>query len=260
VTQSASPEEKWWRDNLLGHHPGLRLGHGVLKHVPSDPRCKLCAGPFAGVGGLLMRVAGKGPWPKNPKYCAACFRNMEKNAGGAEIGCSLLFADVRDSTGIAEQTSASEFRSIMSRFYETAARVLADNDAIVDKFIGDEVFAIFVPALAGARHSARAVAAARELSRTLISRDAGGTLPVGIGVHSGIAFVGTVGAEPHLELTAMGDNVNVAARLASAAAGSEILVSAQAADAARLETSGLERRDLSLKGKSGVTPVFVISA
>ncbi|MDQ6794319.1 MAG: hypothetical protein M3067_05805 [Chloroflexota bacterium] len=82
-------------------------------------------------------------------------------------------------------------------------------------------------------------------------------IPVGIGAHTGIAFVGIVGAAPTTELTALGDVVNTAARLASAAGAGEVLVTAAAATAAVLDTERLERRHLELKGKREATDVFV---
>lgn len=132
-------DERWWRDNLAGRHRGLRLGRTLFRRLPHEPRCKLCAAPFAGPGSLLMRPIGKVPWPRNPKYCASCFHNMERWRGGTELECSLLFADVRGSTAMAEQMRPSEMRALMDRFYTTASRVLVDHDAIVDKFVGDEV-------------------------------------------------------------------------------------------------------------------------
>lgn len=85
-------------------------------------------------------------------------------------------------------------------------------------------------------------------------------VPIGAGVHTGLAFVGSIGTGPHVELTAMGDRVNVAARLGSAAGAGEILVTEEAARAARLDVRELERRDLELKGKSTVTTVHVLRA
>ena len=72
--------------------------------------------------------------------------------------------------------------------------------------------------------------------------------------------MGAVGEAPHTELTALGDVVNTAARLASAAAAGEILVSREAADAAGLELGSLEQRSLELKGKSAPTDVVVVTA
>jgi adenylate cyclase len=248
-----------WKDVLAGTHPQFRLGRRLFKHLPTEPRCKLCAAPFRGVASPFMRLIGKGPWPKNPKYCGSCFKQLTQHHGGAEIQCSLLFADVRGSTRLAEAMRPAEFRDLMERFFDTAARVLVDYDAIVDKFVGDEVIGIFVPALTGELHAAHAIQAARALMR--VTGNAGGTpwAPIGAGIQTGIAFVGSIGSGAHVELTAMGDPVNVAARLASAAGAGEILVTIEAAQAAGLDDAGLERRDLQLKGKSNPTSVLVLT-
>ena len=79
-------------------------------------------------------------------------------------------------------------------------------------------------------------------------------------MHTGVAYIGSVGEPPVTDLTALGDVVNTTARLASAAAAGEILITQAAATASGFDTSGLERRDLELKGKRDTTPVFVVSA
>ena len=84
------------------------------------------------------------PVAKNPKYCEGCFRTLQANHGGAEVDCSLLFADVRGSTSLAERMSPAEFRALMGRFYHVALAALIDFNAIVDKFVGDEVIGIMV--------------------------------------------------------------------------------------------------------------------
>jgi adenylate cyclase len=248
-----------WKDVLAGTHPQFRLGRRLFKHLPTQPRCKLCAAPFRGPASHFMRLIGKGPWPKNPKYCGSCFKQMTEHHGGAEIECSLLFADVRGSTPLAEGMRPVEFRGLMERFFDTAAVVLVDHDAIVDKFVGDEVIGIFVPALTGQEHAARAIQAARSLMTATGNDGTAPWVPIGAGVHTGVAFVGSIGSGPHVELTAMGDPVNVAARLASAAGAGEILVTTDAAEAARLDGTGIERRDLALKGKSSLTSVLVLT-
>jgi adenylate cyclase len=207
-----------------------------------------------------MRLIGKGPWPNNPKYCGSCLKQLTEHHGGAEVDCSLLFADVRGSTRLAEGMRPAEFRGLMERFFDIAAEVLVEHDAIVDKFVGDEVIGIFVPALAGGLHAAAAIQAARALMDRTGNAGANPSIPIGAGVHTGIAFVGSIGSGPHVELTAMGDTVNVAARLASAAGAGEILVTAEAASAARFDDIELERRELALKGKLRPTSVIVITA
>jgi adenylate cyclase len=208
-----------------------------------------------------MSLTGHAPWPKNPKYCSGCFRTLREKHGGAEIECSLLFADVRGSTSMAETMTPFQFRSLMGRYYDGASEVLFRHNAIVDKFVGDEVIAIFVPAFAGARHAAVAVEAARDLMRaTGQGSSSGPWVPIGIGIDTGIAFVGSVGEGMDAELTAMGDVVNVTSRLASEASAGEILVERRSAEAAGLPTTRMEARVLELKGKSNPTEVIVVPA
>lgn len=207
-----------------------------------------------------MRFLGHARWTKNPKYCTGCFGMLRRNHGGAEVECSLLFADVRGSTALAESTSPREFNRLMGRFYDTATDVLVDHDGIIDKFVGDEIIGIFVPALASRHHAARAVDAARTLlTATGFGTMSGPWVPIGIGVNTGVAYVGSVGDGSDTEMTAMGDIVNVTARLSSVAGAGEILVTAAAAAASGLPTD-LPRRSLQLKGKSQGTDVVVVTA
>ena len=100
--------------------------------------------------------------------------------------------------------------------------------------------------------------AAQDLLRATGHADPGGPwVPVGAGVHAGLAWFGVVGEESHNELTAVGDTVNVAARLASLAQAGEVLVSADAAASSDLDP-GLERRSLDLKGKELATEVVSV--
>ena len=77
----------------------------------------------------------------------------------------MLFADIRGSTTLAETMRAADFRSLLDRFYATASDVLIEHEAIVDKFVGDEVIGIFIPALAGGNHARQAVDASLDLLR-----------------------------------------------------------------------------------------------
>ena len=245
---------------LSGETPSfVYRGRRMLAMLPSAPRCKLCAAPFSAPFGPFMRMLGKGRWPKNPKYCRACFSDLVHYRAGAEVNCTLLFADVRGSTSIAETLRPTEFTALMNDFFETASRILVEHDAIVDKFVGDEVIGIFVPAITAGRHAAGAIAA----GRALLAATAPGREPrfaIGIGVNTGVAYVGAVGDGEHVELTAMGDPVNVAARLASSAGPTELLLTESTAREASLETAGLEQRTLELKGKSESTRVYVLHA
>src|SRR5207248_10959617 len=126
-----------------------------------------------------------------------------KYPGGAEVEISVLFADVRGSTAIAERMPPQEFSRLMARFYGAAAAVIDEWDGIVDKFVGDGAVALFIPGFAGSDHAADAVAAARRLLE-----ETGGWVPVGTGVHTGTSFVGSVGEGDVRDFTALGDTVN----------------------------------------------------
>jgi adenylate cyclase len=242
---------------LVSPSPFRRIRR-IHSRIPSAPRCKLCAAPFGGIGSVFMPLLGHGHWAKNPKYCSGCFGMLRKNHGGAEIECSLLFADVRGSTSMAEDMQPKDFNRLMGRFFDTASAVLVNHDAVVDKFVGDEIIGIFVPSMAGETHATRAVDAARALLTATGHGEVGGPwIPVGAGVNTGTAYVGSIGEGPDTELTAMGDVVNTTARLASAAGAGEVLVTAAAAQAAHL-SSELEHRLLALKGKSQPTDVVVL--
>jgi adenylate cyclase len=246
-------DEAFWHDFLTRGHSMERKVRGLFRRIPASPRCAMCAAPFHGVGAPLMRIVGRRPSSRNPSMCSSCFAFMTEHHGGAEIECSFLFADIRGSTTMAEQMSATAFRSLLDRFYAVAATTVFEHDGSVDKFVGDELVAMFFPLLSGDDHAAAAIRAAQALLRATGHGDVEGPwVPLGAGVHTGLAWVGAVGDAQHTELTALGDTVNTTARLAAAAAAGEILVSIDAARAAGLD-GDLDRRALELKGKRDPT-------
>jgi adenylate cyclase len=176
------------------------------------------------------------------------------------VEATFLFADVRGSTALAERVGANEFRRLMARFYAEAAAAVDARNGIVDKFAGDELIALFIPGFAGVDHASDALAAARELLVRTGHEGGSPWLPVGAGIHTGPAYIGTVGEEEALDFTALGDSVNTTARLASSAAAGEILVTAEAASAAGLKTEGRESRVLELRGRSEHVKAWVLAA
>ena len=255
----ATPQEEW-SAFLGGTHPHLQ-DRSPLRFIPSSPRCKLCEAPFRAPGALLLRRYGFQPWEKNPRICGRCFRNIDSAAKrcpggpqdeevkGGEVEISMLFADVRGSSKLARQMPVWDFTQLMNRFYKVSRDVLFETDAIIEKFVGDEVAALFVPFLTGPGHAEIAVRASRELLRATGHGEPDGPwVPIGAGVHTGTAFVGLVGSDSASDFTALGDPVNVTAHLAAQAAIGEVLVTNDAATSAGLDVGGLERRSLSLKG------------
>ena len=100
-------EEVWYAVFGPGH-PDLQKQHRLHKRLPSPPRCKLCLAPFGGLGGAYMRLRGKRPSNRNPRFCSACDHFIRAHPGGAEVMLSMVFADVRGSTALAEQVSPTE--------------------------------------------------------------------------------------------------------------------------------------------------------
>jgi adenylate cyclase len=147
----------------------------------------------------------------------------------------------------------------MSRFYGAAAEVIDDWDGIVDKFVGDGAVALFIPGFAGSDHAAGAIAAARGLLEQTGNDGPEPWIPIGAGVHTGKSFVGTVGEGDARDFTALGDTVNTTARLTALAGAGEILISAEAATAGGLDTTGLERRTLELRGKDQTVDAWVVN-
>ena len=252
-------DEKFWHDFLTqGGDSMTSIGRRIFKRIPTEPRCRMCAAPFAGAGAPVMRLIGKRPSDANPNWCNSCIAFVSKHHGGAEVDGSMLFVDIRGSTALAETMSPGEFHALLNRFYATASRLIFENDGYIDKFVGDEVVALFFPLLSGERHTARAVEAALGILRATGHTNPGGPwVPLGAGVHTGRAWFGAVGEGTHVELTAVGDTVNTAARLASHAGPGEVLVSTDAAAAAGLDPS-LPRTALDLKGKQAATEVVTL--
>ena len=250
-------EEEWYKMLTEGEPINRHLYHfyGLL---PSDPRCKLCAAPFKGWGGFIMHLLGRDQSKYNPRFCQPC--EKFEHPGGAEVVISMLFADVRGSTTLAEQMSALEFSRLINRFYTVATHVMIQTDALVDRLMGDEAIGLYIPGFAGVEHPRRAIEAAQDLLRLTGHHDTKGPwLPVGVGVHTGPAFVGVVGGEDSpADFTALGDHVNITARLASEAGAGEILVSDAAYSAANVNIEGLERRQMELKGKREPIGVHVL--
>jgi adenylate cyclase len=171
MSEYATPEEEW-AAFLSGTHKHLS-DLSPLRFIPSSPRCKLCKAPFRGPGGVVLRRRGYTPWPKHPNICGRCFKYLETTAkgcptteedvNGAEVEISMLFADVRGSSKIARTMPVMEFTRLMNRFYRASSEALFARDAIIEKFVGDEVVGLFVPFLAVQDHARKAVEAARAL-------------------------------------------------------------------------------------------------
>lgn len=255
--------QELWHTIFAVGHPALRSFQRLHSWLPSPPRCKLCFAPFRGVGGMIMRFKGKGPANRNPRYCSACDKFIRAYPGGAEVELSMVFVDVRGSVAIGDQLTPTQFSGLMNNFYATATKALIDTDGFIIDLVGDEVVGVYPPGFSGPNHARKAVQAAEELVGPNGPRSQDGTvIPIGVGVHTGVVYIGTVsGAEGGIEdVRALGDNANVAARLAALAQPGEALISEAACTAAGLNRECLDRRQVEMKGKAGTFDVRVMRA
>lgn len=131
---------------------------------------------------------------------------------------SVLFSDIRGFTTLSETHPAQEVVKLLNRYFSLQVAVVFKHGGTLDKFIGDCIMAFWGAPLEDAEHAKHAVACALEMEQVLLDfkrelgRD-GESFDVGIGIHSGSAVVGFIGAEQKLDYTAIGDTVNLASRI-----------------------------------------------
>ena len=162
---------------------------------------------------------------------------------------------------LGEHLVPTEYASRINRFYGAATEVLIRRDALIDKLIGDEVMALFIPGICGPDYRRKAAESAMALLGAVgYGKASEPWMPIGVAVNSGITYVGNVGPEGVVDFTALGDTVNTASRLAASAAAGEVLVNEDVYASLAEKISGTERRILNLRGKEAPFPVHVLRA
>lgn len=235
----------------------------LVKRLPGNPRCDICYFPFSGLGGYISRNFLKlEPSKLNPHICNLCERFATVYKGGVEIEMTVVFVDIRNSTSMAENMTAEEFSKLVNRFYRQVTDIFYNNNGLVEKFQGDEVGGFFVPGIAGHGFTGKAIKTGMQALSTLgYGTSEGPWIETGVGIHTGIAYVGSVTTTSGFtDISILGDTVNTAARLTSSAGSGEILISDVTRTKARISAGSLERRTLKLKGKTGTMDVWVMKA
>jgi adenylate cyclase len=146
-----------------------------------------------------------------------------ENYLGAEIGLraniTVLFSDIRNFTSLSETLSPEKVVEMLNVYFSAMTDVLFAHQATIDKFIGDAIMAFWGAPVRDAQHAVRAVRAALDMLQalndvnTLLAARGFAPISFGIGINSGEAVLGNIGSEKKLAYTAIGDNVNLAARL-----------------------------------------------
>ncbi|MEZ4250704.1 MAG: adenylate/guanylate cyclase domain-containing protein [Polyangiales bacterium] len=165
-------------------------------------------------------------------------REQDMGLGGKRRTITVLFADVVAFTPLTDRLSAEEVVALLNELFTILTEIVFRHGGTIDKFVGDCVMALWGAPIAQEDHAARALAAAEDMMRWLEAGNAGWeakygvTIQLAIGVHSGEAVVGNVGSETRMEFTAIGDTVNVAARLEAIARPMQVLVTSETRQAA----------------------------
>ena len=156
----------------------------------------------------------------SPSEAEYLFRNQitaDGLPGLAEQRVSVLFADIADSTGMAERLGPRRFGEILSRYYQDMSDIIFEHGGMVDKYLGDGIMAVFGMGGEKSGHEERAVRAGLQILERIeqVNAEMSEKLFIGVGVNTGLVMAGYVGAKQRVELTVLGDTVNVAAGLQS---------------------------------------------
>jgi adenylate cyclase len=242
--------EDWAAEYEVTNAPMARAVRRLLMALPSSPRCGRCGAPFAGPGRRIVGPLGYRPSRKNPTICAVCVETSPP--GGMKMQTGVLFADMRGFTALAEHADPEEVSALLRRFYSCAEDVFFP-EAIIDKLMGDEVMALYLPDVQLRIDRDEVPSLMLEHARGLLRSVGYGSdrepfVEVGIGIDVGEAFVGNIGERALYDFTAVGDVVNTASRLEGEAAGGEIVLSERVAEG--LPTPTGARDEVRLKGKA----------
>ena len=185
--------------------------------------------------------------------------------GGEKRQVAVLFSDIRGFTALSETMTPEEIATLLSEYFTEMVECVFRNNGTLDKFIGDAVMAQWGAPIGEPDDADRAMRAAMEMMTALDElnarwRAAGRPeLAIGIGLNFGEAFAGNIGSERRLEFTVIGDTVNTASRLCSAADAGEILLSDDFRRALRDPPPLDERAPIELKGKSQRIPLYCVA-
>ncbi|MCP4405323.1 MAG: PAS domain S-box protein [bacterium] len=181
---------------------------------------------------------------------------------GEKRDITVLFSDIRGFTTMTEQLEPTEVVSILNSYFSCMIDVIYQHEGTLDKFLGDGVMCLFGAPIDQPDHPLRAARTALAMKQALnifnrAQRQQGKrVLEVGIGINSGAAVVGNVGSEKRLEYTAIGDNVNLAARLQSIALGGQILISESTFQAIKSQARVKKLTPAKIKGKARQVQIY----
>jgi class 3 adenylate cyclase len=223
--------------------------------------------PIRGIWAVPFKLAGVQISRMNPNLCNLCetkFTSVKKSSQ-VTVAATILFADIRGYTSLTEASESERVTSLLGDFYEHCSFAIWEHDGIVNKLIGDAVFAIFNFPIRRPDHVEQAVLGALDLQRrcqslqATLSGGAAQAVGVGVGIHTGDVAIGEIGHRLK-DFTAIGDVVNLAARLQGAAQPGEVLVTESVYAAVRRTYPSADRDTYALKGISQPVAAYRLRA
>ena len=217
----------------------------------------------------MMRLRGIHRNERNVNFCNRCDAFIQAHPGGAEVELSMVFADVKGSTDLAEKLhdDTAYTRIINERFKSPVRECIMRTYGFINDQIGDSVFAVYPPGFSGPQHAQLALNAARELLRLNTGPDAGQVLPFRVAVHFGSVRIGTtedptapsVGSGS-LGVLATGRRVNTLMHLSKKGGTDEALMTEAICTAAQCDIDALEHREITVEGMVDPVSVYAMAA
>lgn len=201
----------------------------------------------------------------SPEVAEELLRRGTLELGGENREVTILFSDIRGFTSLTEGMEPQEVIALVNEVMRTGTEAIMAEDGVVDKFVGDNIMALWGAPVSRPDDARRAVRAALRMQAALrdgnARRRAAGLPPVeiGIGINTGIAVAGNMGSLKRFNYTVLGESVNVAARLCSNAGRGEVLVSQATLDRLGPGWEAAPKGPLALKGLSQPVPVFSVT-
>jgi adenylate cyclase len=183
--------------------------------------------------------------------------------GGKLQEITVMFADLQNFTSVSETTAPEQLLNILNAYHELVVRLIQEHGGTVDKFIGDAVMALYNTPLEQSDHILRAARTALAICKALPTFheqfESDFRMKINIGLHTGMAVVGNVGAPQLMNYTAVGDTVNVAARLQGQGHNGQVIVSQAVHDAIADEVTARRLGLITLKGRSEAIIAYEIT-
>jgi adenylate cyclase len=199
-----------------------------------------------------------------PKVMEAILASGRDFLKGKRSKVTVLFSDMRGFTSVAERTEAESLVTVLNEHFEAMTSIIMKHEGTLDKFVGDEVMALFGAPLPLEDHALRAVRTALEMQRAhkelMAHWEAAGqeAVPIGIGINSGDMIVGQIGSSKFTDYTVMGDNVNVGARLCGVAKSHQILISEATYQLVRHAVEVNELAPVHVKGRAQPVQIYEV--